>query len=121
MLADPARFAEWWPGVEAVDPGRRGLVPGGMWRIDPGAPKMSFRRRPEMAGDLLLVEVVPRAKVVFQLTAERMWVELELEPDEDDQAAASLVVEAQRFGGVGRTFPSEVLARLAALVRPAAA
>ena len=120
VLAEPARFPEWWPGVEAVDPGRRGLVPGGMWKIDGGGPKMSFRRRPEMAGDLLLIEVVPRAKVVFQLIAEGMWVELELEPDEDDHAAASLVVEARRFSGVGRAFPSEVLAKLAAVVRPAA-
>jgi len=121
VLSEPERFAEWWPGVEAVDPGRRGLVPGGLWRVDGGRPRTSFRPRPEMGGTLLLIEVVPRSKVVFQLTAEQMWVELELEPDEDGRAAASLVVEARRFSGVGRAFPSEVLARLADLLRPPAA
>ena len=121
VLAEPERFAEWWPGVETVDPGRRGLVPGGLWRIDAGRPKASFRRRPEMGGNLLVIEVVPPSRVVFQLMAERMWVELELESDEDGQAAAALVVDAPRFTGVGRAFPSEVLAKLAALVRPAAA
>ena len=121
VLAAPERFAEWWPGVEAVDPGRRGLVPGGLWRIEGGTAKASFRRRPEVGGNLLVIEVVPHARVVFQLMAEGMWVELDLESDEDGQAAANLVVEAQRFTGVGRGFPSEALAGLAALVRPAAA
>jgi uncharacterized protein YndB with AHSA1/START domain len=120
VLAEPERFAEWWPGVEAVDPGRRGLVPGGLWRIDGGRAKASFRRKPEMSGNLLLIEVVPRSKVVFQLMAEGVWVELELEPNEDGDAAATLVVEAPRFSGVGRAFPSETLAQLAALVRPPA-
>jgi uncharacterized protein YndB with AHSA1/START domain len=118
VLAEPERFAEWWPGVEAVDPGRRGLVPGGLWRIDGGPVKASFRRKPEVSGNLLVIEVVSRSKVVFQLMAGRMWVELELEPNEDDAAAATLVIEAPRFSGVGRAFPSEVLSQLAALVRP---
>jgi uncharacterized protein YndB with AHSA1/START domain len=121
VLAEPGRFAEWWPGVVEVEPGRRGLVPGGLWRIDGGSPKMSFRRRPEAGGNLLVIEVVPHARVVFQLMEERMWAELDLESDEDGQAAAALVVEAPRFSGLGRAFPSQVLARLAALVRPAAA
>ncbi len=118
VLAEPERFAEWWPEVEAVDPGRRGLVPGGLWRIDGGRPKPSLRRKPEMSGNLLLIEVVPQSKVVFQLMAAGIWVELELEPNEDDDAAATLVVEAPRFSGLGRAFPSEVLAKLADLVRP---
>ena len=122
VLADPARFPEWWPGVEAVDPGRRGLVPGGLWRISGGGgDRMSIRPRPQMVGQLLVIEAVPHSRVVFQLMAEQIDVELELAPAEDDQAAATLVVDAPRFRGVGRAFPSEVLARLAALVRPAAA
>jgi uncharacterized protein YndB with AHSA1/START domain len=121
VLAEPERFRDWWPGVVAVDPGRRGLVPGGLWRVDGGTPKASFRRRPETSGDLLVVEVVPRSRVVFQLMAEGMGVELGIEPDEDGHAAATLAVDARRFTGVGRAFPSEVLANLADLVRPAAA
>jgi uncharacterized protein YndB with AHSA1/START domain len=119
VLAEPERLADWWPGIEAVDPGRRGLVPGGLWRIEGGSRgKPSFRRRPEMVGNLLLIEVVPRSRVVFELMAERIFVELELEATEDDQAEARLVVEPPRFIGVGRAFPSQALSRLAALVRP---
>ncbi len=120
VLAEPGRLAEWWPGIEAVEPGRRGLVPGGLWRIEGPRGGPSFRRRPELEGDLLVIEVVPRSRVVFQLLAERIHVELELEPTEDDQAATTLVVEPPRFIGVGRAFPSQALSRLAALVRPAA-
>jgi len=122
VLAEPERFPEWWPGVEEVDPGRRGLVPGGLWRISGGrGDKMSIRPRPQMVGQLLVIEAVPHSKVVFQLMAEQIDVELELEPAVDDQTAAALVVEAPRFRGVGRAFPSQVLARLAGLVRPATA
>jgi hypothetical protein len=71
-----------------------------------------------MVGNLLVIEVEQHSRVIFQLLAERIDVELRLAPTEDDQAAATLVVEAPRFIGIGRPFPSEALARLAGLVRP---
>ncbi len=118
VLAEPARLAEWWPGIDAVDPGRRGLVPGGLWRIEGASgTKPSLRRRPQMVGQLLVIEVEQRSRVTFQLMADRIDVELELEATEDDEAAATLIVEAPRFIGIGRAFPSEALAKLAALVR----
>jgi uncharacterized protein YndB with AHSA1/START domain len=120
VLAQPERLAEWWPGIEAVDAGRRGLVPGGFWRVEGGATKPTFRRQPQTGGDLLVIEVVPRSRVVFQLLTDRIDVELGLEPAEDDQAAATLVVEVPWLIGIRRTYPSEALSKLAALVRPAA-
>jgi uncharacterized protein YndB with AHSA1/START domain len=120
VLAQPERLAEWWPGIDAVDPGRRGLVPGGFWQVDGGRTKASFRRQPQLGGDLLVIEVVPRSRIVFQLLTDRVDVELELEPTEDNQAAATLAVEVPWLTGVRRTYPSEALASLAALVRAAA-
>jgi uncharacterized protein YndB with AHSA1/START domain len=120
VLAQPERFAEWWPGVEAVEPGRRGLVPGGLWQVDSGRPKGSFRRQPQLGGNLLVIDVVPRSRVVFQMLTDRIDVELDLEPTEDDQAAATLVVEVPWLVGIRRTYPSEALQRLADLVRPPA-
>ena len=119
LLADAERFADWWPGVASVEPTvRRALAPGALWHIEGSAGAgPSLRRRPQMAGDLLVLEVVPRARVTFQLVAERIDVELGLDRTEDDEAAATLVVEAPRFIGVGRTFPSQTLAKLATLVR----
>jgi hypothetical protein len=119
VLAEPERFADWWPGVETVEPTvRRGLAPGALWRVEgANSTRLSVRRRPQMAGNLLVLEVEPHSRVAFQLVAERIDVELGLASTEDDEAAATLVVEAPRFSGVGRAFPSQALAMLAALVR----
>jgi uncharacterized protein YndB with AHSA1/START domain len=120
VLADPARWPEWWPGLVGATPTvRRALAPGAHWQLE-GTGRPSFRRRPQLGGSLLVLEVVPLQRIAFQLSGEHADVELDLAPDEDGQADASLAVEAPRFGGMGRAFPSEALARLAALVRPAA-
>ena len=47
-------------------------------------------------------------------------MELDLTPVEDGETQATLAVEAPRFGGLGRSAPSEALAGLARLVRPSA-
>ena len=70
-------------------------------------------RRPQLGGSLLILEVVPLTHVAFQLTSEHAEVELDLEPVEDGETQATLAVEAPRFGGMGRTVPSQALAGLA--------
>ena len=121
VLADPARWSEWWPGLVRAEPNvRRALAPGALWQLE-GTERASFRRRPQMGGTLLFLEVVPLQRVVFQMTGERAEVELDLERvEEDDQTEARLAIDVPRFGGLGRTFPSQALAKLAAVVRPEA-
>jgi len=121
VLAEPTRWPEWCPGIVEVAPTvRRALAPGALWQLE-GTDRASFRRRPQLGGTLLILEVVPLQRVAFQLNGERADVELDLEPTEDGaQTGARLAVEAPRFGGLGRSFPTQALARLAALVRPAA-
>ena len=119
VLAEAEHFPAWWPGVDRVEPSvRRAVAPGALWKIE-GRNQMSLlRRSPQLSGTLLVFDVVPRSRLVFQLTDARIDAELELAATEDDETAATLTVEAPRFSGVGRSFTSEVLARLAALVRP---
>jgi len=120
VLAEPARWPEWWPGLVDVAPTvRRALAPGAHWQLE-GTGRPSFRRRPQLGGALLILDVVPLRRVAFQLTGEHADVELDLVPVEDGETQATLAVEAPRFGGMGRTVPSQALARLADLVRPAA-
>jgi uncharacterized protein YndB with AHSA1/START domain len=117
VLADPARWCEWWPGmVGAESTVRRALAPGAHWQLE-GTNHPSFRRRPQLGGSLLVLEVVPLQRLAFQLTGEHAEVELDLVPVEDGETQATLAVEAPRFGGIGRTVPSNALAGLAALVR----
>ena len=119
MLEEAERFPAWWPGIDRVEPSvRRALAPGALWRVEGSNQVSLVRRRPQFGGTLLVFEVVPQRRVTFQLTDARIDADLELAPTEDDQTAVTLVVEAPRFGGVGRAFASEALARLAALVRP---
>jgi uncharacterized protein YndB with AHSA1/START domain len=117
-LAEPERWSEWWPGLLGVEPTvRRALAPGALWQLE-GTDRPSLFRRPQLGGTLLVLEVVPLERVVFQLSGERADVELDLEPVEDDQTQATLVVDAPRFGGIRRTLPSQALSKLAGLVRP---
>lgn len=121
MVADPSRWPEWWPGlVEAEPTVRRALAPGALWNVEGTNRSSLFRRGPQLGGTLLVLDVVVQKRVAFLLTSERTDVELDLSPAEDGETQAWLALEAPRFGGIGRTVPSQALARLAALVRPGA-
>jgi uncharacterized protein YndB with AHSA1/START domain len=118
VLADPARWSEWWPGLVGADPTvRRALAPGALWHLQ-GTDQPSFRRRPQLGGTLIVLAVVPLKHVAFQLTGEHAEVELDLEPVEDGATQARLAIEVPRFSGMGRGVPSQALAHLAGLVRP---
>ena len=120
VLADPARWPEWWPDlVSAESSVRRALAPGAHWQLE-GTNRPSFRRRPQLGGSMIFLEVVPLQHVSLLLTSEHAEVDLDLEPVEDGETQARLGIEAPRFGGLGRSFPSQALAGLAALVRPPA-
>ena len=120
VLAEPARWAEWWPDLAAAEPTvRRALAPGALWQIE-GTNRPNLYHRPLSGGSLLILEVVPLRRVVFQLSGDRIDVELELDPTiGDGETVAKLAVDAPRFAGVRRTMPSDALAKLATLVRPA--
>lgn len=121
VVADPARWPEWWPGlVEAESTVRRALAPGALWQLEGTDRPSLFRRSPQLGGTLLVLEVVPLRRVAFQLSSERTDVELDLTPVEDGETQAWLAVEVPRFGGIGRIVPSQALSRLAGLVRPEA-
>ena len=119
VLADPARWPEWWPGLGVAQSSvRRALAPGAHWQVEGGGKPSVFRRPQVTGGGLLVLDVVPFERVVFQLTSDRIDVELGLDRAEgDDETVAALVVEAPRFGGIRRTIASDALAGLASLVR----
>jgi uncharacterized protein YndB with AHSA1/START domain len=117
VLAEPERFADWWPDVVQVTPTvRHALAPGALWQIE-GTSRPSLLRRPQASGRLLVLEVDPLRRVAFQLLAERVDAELELEPVDEELTDATLAVEVPWLIGVGRSFPSKALSRLAGLVR----
>ena len=51
VLADPARWPEWWPGLVGAESSvRRALAPGAHWQLQ-GTERPSFRRRAQLGDD----------------------------------------------------------------------
>ena len=116
FLAEPYNLADWWPGVSGVEPDRRGLAPGARWRVlSPDKP--SLLRRPQSAGMLLVLEVAPMERIAFQLTGDRIDVELSLRAVDERRTTASLVVDGPFLIGLRRRYPVHALDRLYDLVQ----
>jgi uncharacterized protein YndB with AHSA1/START domain len=115
VVADPPSFAGWWPGVEDVEAGRQGLAPAARWHVT-GPDRPSLFRRPQTTGTLLVLAVAPPTRLAFQLTGDRIEVELNLRATDDGCTEATLVVDAPALTGIRRRFPAQALARLDALV-----
>ena len=118
FLAEPYNLSDWWPGVSGVEPDRRGLAPGARWKVlGPNEPTLF--RKPDAAGTLLVLEVVPMSRIAFQVVAQRVDAELDLQEADGDRTAVSLVVDAP-FLAVRRSFPGQALGRLYDLVQTGA-
>jgi uncharacterized protein YndB with AHSA1/START domain len=116
FLAEPYNLADWWPGISGVEPDRRGLAPGARWRVvSPNKP--SLFRRPQTAGALLVLDVVPMKRIAFQLTGDRIDVELSLRALDERRTEASLVVDGPFLIGLRRRYPAQALERLYDLIQ----
>jgi uncharacterized protein YndB with AHSA1/START domain len=119
FLAEPRHLADWWPGLAAVQPDRRGLAPGARWQVH-GANRPSLFRRPSPTGMLLVLAVDPYERIAFHLTGERIDAELRLSVSRPDRTVATLTVSGPWLIGLGKSYPRNALARLHALCQTAA-
>jgi hypothetical protein len=119
FLAEPHHLSDWWPGVAAVAPDRRGLAPGARWKLH--APmRPSFLRRSSAESMLQVNEVEPPFRVTWYMTAERLDVELRLEDAGNHHTNVELTVTGPFMVGLRRSFPRTALNRLYALCQTAA-
>jgi uncharacterized protein YndB with AHSA1/START domain len=122
FLAEPLHLADWWPGVHAVRPDRRGLAPGARWQIlagpQTGGLASAFLRRPEAAGTIVVLDVNERELVRLLFVDDRIEAELRLEPAAGSHTAASLAVKGPWLR-VSRSLPRTALNRLHALCQTA--
>ncbi len=119
FLAEPRHLADWWPGVAAIEPDRRGLAPGARWRVITDN-RPTLLRKPNVQGGLLVIDVEPPARWTFQLLAERIDVELRLEEIAPGRTRAILTVDGPWLIGLSRRLPQRALVRLHALCQTAA-
>ena len=118
FLAEPYNLPDWWPGMSGVEPDRRGLAPGARWKVlGPNEP--TLLHKPDAAGTLLVLEVVPMSRIAFQVVAQRVDAELGLQEVAPGRTEVSLVVDAP-FLSIRRSFPGKALAQLYDLVQTAA-
>jgi uncharacterized protein YndB with AHSA1/START domain len=119
FIAEPHHFADWWPGVAAVEPDRRGLAEGARWQIRTADRPTLFRRA--TSSGILLVRAV-RAPELFAwtLTGDHIDAELRLDAPDRDRTVATLELEAPWLFGFSRALPRRALTRLHALCQTAA-
>jgi uncharacterized protein YndB with AHSA1/START domain len=119
FVAEPYHFPDWWPGVAAVEPDRRGFATGARWQLR-GAEPTLFRRS---HGTTVLVvrEVEPPARFSFHVVGDRLDAELVLEPVAGGNTRAELSVSAPFWVlGLQRGLPARALGRLHDLCQTAA-
>jgi uncharacterized protein YndB with AHSA1/START domain len=118
FVAEPYNLPDWWPGVSGVEPDRRGLAPGARWKVL-GPDRPTLLRKPDAAGVLIVLDVLPMRRVAFQLVEQHVDAELELRPAGADCTEAALVIDAPFFA-VPRTAAKNALAKLYELVQTSA-
>jgi uncharacterized protein YndB with AHSA1/START domain len=116
FVAEPYNLADWWPGISGVEPDRRGLAAGARWKVL-GPSRPGYLRRPQSAGTLVVLDVVPRKRIAFQLAADRIEAELTIHAEDERRTKASLVVNAPWLLGLRGSLPRLALDRLHGLLR----
>ena len=123
FLADPLRLADWWPGVRAVQPDRRGLATGARWQLQAGPQTgglmSTFLRAPEAAGTIAVLEARPKQLLRVLFVNDRIEAELRLEPAGGAHTRATLAIEGPWLR-VNRSLPRTALNGLHALCQTAA-
>jgi hypothetical protein len=119
FIAEPRHFADWWPGISAVQPDRRGLAEGARWQIIT-ADRPTLLRRATSSGMLLVRAVRVPELFGFTLTGDHIDAELRLDAESEDRTAAVLELEAPGLFGLSRALPRRALTRLHALCQTAA-
>jgi uncharacterized protein YndB with AHSA1/START domain len=120
FLTEPYHLPDWWPGVEGVQPDRRGSAAGARWQVVAGREPTLFRR-PEATGTLVVTASAPPRLFAFHLAADRLDVRVELEPSAPDRTRATLILEGPWLIAYRRTLARRALNRLYALCQTAAA
>jgi uncharacterized protein YndB with AHSA1/START domain len=119
FVSEPRHLADWWPGIAAVAPDRRGFAPGARWEVRGGA-RPGLLRRAHDSQLLLVREIESRERFVFHLTRDRIDVELRLGRSGPDRTLAHLIVRSPWLVGLRRSLPGAALSRLHVLCQTAA-
>jgi uncharacterized protein YndB with AHSA1/START domain len=123
FVAEPNHLADWWPGVHAVRPDRRGLAPGARWQLvagpQTGGLVGAFIRRPEAAGTIIVMEVREGEFLRLMFAHDQIDASLRLEPAGNSHTRATLEIDAPWLR-INRSLPRRALGRLHSLCQTGA-
>lgn len=122
LLAEPYHLSDWWPGIHAVNPDKRGLAAGARWEVI-GPPQPSLLRGASNRSLLLVRRVEPYESVAWYLPSQRLDVEVRLRAAGTERTLATVAIEGPwRPEALGRPrrLPRDALNRLSALCQTAA-
>lgn len=118
FVEEPRLLADWWPGVGAVEPDRRGLAQGARWRVR--RRESTLFRNAEAEDTLVVTAAEPARRFGFELVQARLRVELALAPSGVEGTRADLAVDGPLLVGFSRSLPRNALTRLHDLCQTAA-
>ncbi len=120
LVSESRRFADWWPGIAEVRPGRTGFAEGARWELEAAIrPGVLMLSRTTSSGMLLVRGVDPPRRFSWYLTGDHVDVELRLEEETPERTRAELEIEGTWMFGLARTLPRKALFRLHALCETA--
>ena len=119
FLAEPYHLSDWWPGVAAVVPDRRGFAPGARWQLRGTRWTNPFTGRQPMEQVLVVGDVEPFERWRFHLVADRLDVEVRLAATGEHRTDATVTVEGALLLGGRRGLARTAATRLRGLVETA--
>ena len=120
FLVEPGHLADWWPGVGAVEPDRRGLAAGARWTLRGGSGP-TLLRKPYSETLLLVREVLPFELIRWYTTRDRLEAEISIRATSETTTEATLAVSSEWYVPFRRSLPKTALSRLHDLCQTAAA
>ena len=119
FVTEPHHFPDWWPGIAAVRPDRRGFAEGARWEVV-GSDRPTFLRQSSSSGILQIRAIEPYERFTFYLTGDHVEGELRLQTAAEKRTRAVLTVEGAFMWGMSRSLARRALSRLHALCQTAA-
>lgn len=117
FVAEPHHLPDWWPGIRAVEPDRRGVAAGARWSVRTSS--STLLRRADWEDTLVVTAADEQRRFAFELVRARMRAELRLRPGREASTLAELDVSGPLIGGPPRNLPRTALDRLHALCQTA--
>ena len=119
FVTEPGHLGDWWPGIAAVEPDRRGLAPGARWIVRADTRPVLLKAS-GYSGVLVIRDVRPYERLSWTLTGDRWDVDVRLEPVGDDRTRVTLEVTAGWLVPLPRSVAHRALERLYNLCQTAA-